>query len=76
MLKVKDIQSLDKIKSMKVPFEEAFALLEEIVALQESGDISLEDSVAYYKAGKILAKYCTEVLENAKVDVQKIADES
>jgi exodeoxyribonuclease VII small subunit len=76
LLEVKDIQSLEKIKTMEVPFEEAYTTLEKIVALQEDGDISLEDSVMYYKAGKILAKYCVELLENAKVDVQKIADES
>lgn len=49
-------------------FEEAMAELEQLVARMEAGELPLEASVAAYKRGSELVKYCAAQLE--KVDGQ------
>ena len=49
-------------------FEEAMAELEELVAQMEAGELPLEASVAAYKRGSELVKFCTSQLD--KVDSQ------
>jgi exodeoxyribonuclease VII small subunit len=49
-------------------FEEAMAELDQLVARMESGELPLEASVAAYKRGSELVKYCAAQLE--KVDSQ------
>ena len=49
-------------------FEEAMAELDELVARMEAGELPLEASVAAYKRGSELVKYCAAQLE--KVDQQ------
>jgi exodeoxyribonuclease VII small subunit len=49
-------------------FEDAMAELEQLVARMEAGELPLEASVAAYKRGSELVKYCAAQLE--KVDSQ------
>ncbi len=49
-------------------FEQAMAELEQLVARMEAGDLPLEASVAAYKRGTELVRYCTGQLD--KVDSQ------
>lgn len=49
-------------------FEHAFADLEKIVAQMESGQMSLEASLAAYQRGNALLQYCQKSL--AEVDQQ------
>jgi exodeoxyribonuclease VII small subunit len=49
-------------------FEEAMAELQQLVARMEAGDLALEASIASYKRGADLVKYCMEQLD--KVDQQ------
>lgn len=49
-------------------FEDAMAELEQLVARMEAGELPLEASVAAYKRGSELVKYCAAQLE--KVDNQ------
>jgi exodeoxyribonuclease VII small subunit len=49
-------------------FEAAMAELEQLVARMEAGELPLEASVAAYKRGSELVKYCAGQLE--KVDNQ------
>jgi len=49
-------------------FEEAMAELAQLVADMEAGDLPLEASVAAYKRGSELVKYCAAQLD--KVDNQ------
>lgn len=56
-------------------FEQAYAQLEEIVARLESGELSLEDSVALYEQGQALARLCGDLLDKAELRVQQIADD-
>ena len=55
-----------------IKFEEALAELEEQVRLLESGELSLEESLAAYKYGVELSKVCTNKLEAVKQEVEKI----
>ncbi|RZI41840.1 exodeoxyribonuclease VII small subunit [Herbaspirillum sp. HC18] len=49
-------------------FEDAMAELEQLVARMEAGELPLEASVAAYKRGSELVKYCAGQLD--KVDSQ------
>ena len=59
-----------KLSSVALPssFEEAMTELDELVARMEAGELPLEASVAAYKRGSELVKYCAAQLE--KVDNQ------
>lgn len=48
-------------------FEEALKKLDEIIALLENPDVSLEDSVNYYKNGAELINMCRKELEKAEL---------
>lgn len=51
-------------------FEAASAELESIVAQMESGQMSLEASLAAYKRGAELLQFCQNTLQNAQQQVQ------
>ena len=55
---------------MEIKFEEALKKLEEIVGQLESGDISLEGSLAKYEEGVRLVKLCQKKLEAAKKKIE------
>lgn len=51
-------------------FEEAMAELEQLVASMEAGELPLEASVAAYKRGAELVKYCAAQLEKVENQVK------
>jgi exodeoxyribonuclease VII small subunit len=51
-------------------FEEAMAELEQLVAKMEAGELALEASVAAYKRGAELVKYCAAQLEQVERQVK------
>ena len=51
-------------------FEDALAELEKLVAGMESGQLSLEQSLAAHKRGLELAQYCQSKLSAAQQQVQ------
>lgn len=51
-------------------FEEAMAELEQLVARMEAGELPLEASVAAYKRGSELVKYCAAQLEKVEAQVK------
>jgi len=51
-------------------FESAVAELERIVTSMESGELSLEDSLASYKRGAELLKFCQDALQEAAQQVK------
>lgn len=57
-------------------FEAALAELERIVQSMESGDLSLEESLAAHRRGAELAKYCQERLARAQAQVRVLEEES
>jgi exodeoxyribonuclease VII small subunit len=55
-------------------FETAMAELEDIVASMESGELSLEKSLAAHRRGLELAQYCQKVLARAQQQVKVLED--
>ena len=62
-------------KSDKPPsFEAALAELEEIVSDMEAGQLPLEKSLAAYKRGAELMKFCQNALQDAQQQVKILED--
>ncbi len=55
-----------------IKFEEALERLAEINEKLESDEISLEDSLKYFKEGLELSKLCQKKLDEAKLEIQNI----
>mgnify|MGYP001017243420 CR=1 FL=1 len=53
--------------SHDLTFEQAYERLEAIVARLESGDLSLEEAVALYEQGQVLAQQCGDLLDAAEL---------
>ncbi len=50
-------------------YEESIKRLNEIVAALESGKLSLQESIDYYKEGTKLSLFCKQQLEQAKQQI-------
>jgi exodeoxyribonuclease VII small subunit len=57
----------------KPDFEKALAELESLVSKLESGDLSLDHSLAYFKRGVELTRFCQSVLDEAQKTVELLA---
>lgn len=55
-------------------FEQAYQQLEHIIEQMNSGELPLEETVALYEKGHILARRCQELLDNATLRIKKIDD--
>ncbi len=64
----------DDIK--KLGYEAAFQQLEDLVAQLESGEKSLEETVALYERGRQLSAHCQSLLEKAQLRVRQVDDEA
>jgi exodeoxyribonuclease VII small subunit len=56
-------------------FEEAMAELERLVAQMEAGELPLEASVAAYKRGSELVKFCARQLDKVESQVKVLEGE-
>ena len=56
----------------KINFEQSFQRLEEIAQLLESGDTTLEESMALYEEGMKLVKTCGTALNEAEAKISKL----
>lgn len=54
-------------------FEDSFAELDTIVHRLESGELPLEDSVALYERGRLLAAHCQRLLDSAELRITSIS---
>lgn len=63
-------------KTETVSFEEGLKRLETIVEQLESGELSLDETVALYKEGMELSKNCAAQLKKVQQDVKKIVETS
>ena len=59
----------------EMTYEQALSRLEEIVAVLEKNDISLDDSLKLFEEGTKLTAFCTEKLNNAKAKINLINKE-
>ena len=53
-------------------FEEAAKLAEEAAVKLESGNLSLEESLACYEEGVALVAHCGKLLEDAKLRIKEL----
>ena len=60
----------------KVDFEEGMDRLEKIVAELESGELSLEDSIARYEEGMKLQRLLTDVLNHAEKRIERLVEKA
>jgi exodeoxyribonuclease VII small subunit len=61
---------MTKKDSQELKFEEAIADLEQVVEQLESGDLSLEDSMAAFEKGVGLVRYCNQKLSEVEKKVE------
>ncbi len=66
------IESLDLETVKDLPFEVAYEALDEAVRRLETGDLSLENSIAIYERGIALSARCGSLLEAAELRVQQV----
>lgn len=59
----------------KINYEKSINRLEEIVALLEKGEVSLDEMIKLYTEGTKIVKSCSESLENARTKLIKISRE-
>ncbi len=62
------------VKKNKETFEDLFRRLEETVAKLEEGGLPLEQSLALYEEGMLLAKRCQEMLDGAEVRIRQLRE--
>jgi exodeoxyribonuclease VII small subunit len=58
----------------ELTYEQAFAELEAIVATLETEERSLDEAIAQYERGQGLAQHCANLLDQAELKVQQIAE--
>lgn len=65
----------EKIKPVdELSYEKAFAELEGIVNQLEGDQLPLEESLRLYERGQALTRRCADLLENAELKLQQLAD--
>jgi len=65
----------DEIHPQPESFENALAELEATVARMEGGQLSLQESLAAYKRGAELLRYCQAALQDAEQQVKILEGE-
>lgn len=56
----------------QLPFETAYAELQQIVTQLESGELPLDDSVSLYERGRVLSAHCQSLLDQAELRVTQL----
>jgi exodeoxyribonuclease VII small subunit len=59
----------------KLTYEEAYAELEGIVSVLESGEQPLDAALALFERGQLLTRHCAALLDKAELKVQKLSGE-
>jgi exodeoxyribonuclease VII small subunit len=55
-------------------YEQAYAQLEQIVARLNSGQLTLDETVALYAQGRQLSDYCRQLLDAAELKIVQLDD--
>ncbi len=71
--KISPSQGLAPVEELS--FEQAFAELEELVAVLETGDQDLDGSVTLFERGQTLANHCASLLDKAELKIQLLSGE-
>lgn len=57
----------------ELSYEEAFTELESIINTLEAGEQTLDDILAKFERGQVLARYCADLLEKAELKTKQLA---
>ncbi|OIO70153.1 MAG: exodeoxyribonuclease VII small subunit [Zetaproteobacteria bacterium CG12_big_fil_rev_8_21_14_0_65_55_1124] len=69
-------EGVDKAKQIDgLDFEQALAMLNELVGKLEAGELPLEESVAAFEAGVKLSRRCEALLDAAEQRLQVLNDD-
>jgi len=63
---------MSELTSSNISFEQALSEVEKIVKTLESGTVELEASIQLYARGVELRKHCEDMLNKAKIEVNKV----
>ena len=66
----------NKNNKKNLTFEEGLIELENIVKMIEQNDIKLDELVNLYERSKFLMEFCQSKLDNAKMKIEKIENNS
>ncbi|HOA55947.1 MAG: exodeoxyribonuclease VII small subunit [Acetivibrionales bacterium] len=58
----------------EVTFEQAMAELEEIVKKLEKGELTLDESISFFRRGVELTKYCSKKLDEAERSITMLIE--
>ena len=56
----------------EMPFETALAEMEELIRQLEEGQLALDESLALFERGQLLAARCQQLLTTAELKVQQL----
>jgi exodeoxyribonuclease VII small subunit len=63
-----------KMNSEGITFEQAMAELEGIVKRLEKGELTLDESIGFFKRGVELTKYCNKKLDEAERSITMLIE--
>jgi exodeoxyribonuclease VII small subunit len=66
---------MSKSQEKKPGFEDSLSELEELVGKLESGDLSLDQSLAHFKRGVELTRHCQSILDDAQQTVEVLSQD-
>ena len=66
---------MSKTQEKKPGFEDSLSELEELVGKLESGDLSLDQSLAHFKRGVELTRHCQSILDDAQQTVEVLSQD-
>lgn len=66
------VQTLQELQKLNPSFEEVYAELQNIVNSQQNQQLSLQQSIDMYKLSKIYIEYCSQILNQATLEIEKI----
>lgn len=67
-------ESTTSISVEGLSFEQALDQLDQLVRRMESGELGLDESIAAYRRGAELARFCQGRLSDAEQQIQKLDD--
>jgi exodeoxyribonuclease VII small subunit len=67
--------SLSEKEIATLSYEQAFAELEEIVSGLEANQKPLEEALALFERGQMLARYCASLLDQAELKVRNLSEQ-
>ena len=75
MAKPDSLTKIDDTPVEELTYEQAFQELEAIVAMLEVEEQSLDDAIAIFERGQLLARHCADLLDKAELKVQQLSGE-